>query len=56
MRRKTGLASFLFLLNHNDAPAELQPPASGRDLLSGHKHEASVTLEPLGVVVLEEDD
>jgi beta-galactosidase len=54
VRRKKDGSSFLFALNHSHETVDLQLPGPGRDLLSGRRHEASVALEPLGVMVLEE--
>ena len=54
VRRKTGGAFFLFVLNHGDETAEVQLPKPARDLLTGAEHGGEFTLEPLGVAVLEE--
>ena len=54
VRRKTGRASFLFVLNHGDQSAEVRLPLPARDLLTGAKHGGDLTLEPMGVAVLEE--
>ncbi|GAA1499818.1 beta-galactosidase [Dactylosporangium maewongense] len=43
---------FLFLLNHSPAEA-VTVPADGTDLLTGRILEGAVTLEPLGVAVIE---
>ena len=54
VRRKTGEASFLFVLNHGDETAEVHLPKPARDLLTGAERGGEFTLEPLGVAVLEE--
>jgi len=54
VRRKTGTASFLFLLNHGSEAVEVRPPAPGRDLMTGESQDGSMLLEPLDVAVLEE--
>jgi len=55
VRRKTGTASFLFFLNHGSEAVEVRPPVPGHDLLTGEAHVGSMLLEPLDVVILEED-
>lgn len=45
--------TWLFLLNHADAPARV--PASGVDVLTGRAHAGAVDVEPGGVVVLREE-
>lgn len=52
VRRRSDSASYLFLINHADAPRTAI--ASGTDLDSGVKHEGSVTVAAGSVVVLEE--
>ncbi len=54
VRRRTERASFLFLLNHNLQTVELGLSGAGRDLLTGEAREGRLTIEPLGVLVLEE--
>jgi beta-galactosidase len=54
VRRKTGGASFLFVLNHGDQSVEVRLPRPARDLLTGTEHGGELTLEPMGVAVLEE--
>jgi beta-galactosidase len=54
VRRRTGEASFLFALNHGAHSAEVRLDGPVRDLLTGSEHEVLLTLEPLGVAVLEE--
>jgi beta-galactosidase len=54
VRRKTGGASFLFVLNHGDQRVEVRLPQPARDLLTGTEHGGELTLEPMGVAVLEE--
>jgi beta-galactosidase len=53
VRRRTEEASYLFVLNHNTEGVEVQLNGRVRDLLTGDEHDGSLTLEPLGVVVLE---
>ncbi len=52
VRRKSDTGSFLFLLNHNEEPAEVQ--VSGRDLLTDARRVDGVRIEPFGIVILEE--
>ena len=52
VRRSGEDETHLFLLNHNLREEEISLPRAAVDLLSGERHENSVTLEPLGVVVL----
>ncbi|MEP7054612.1 MAG: beta-galactosidase [Actinomycetota bacterium] len=53
--RRTGKhASYLFLINHEDAPALVE--ASGTDLLSGQQHDGEVVVPAGGVAVLREID
>jgi beta-galactosidase len=54
VRRKTEVASFLFLLNHNQEALEIQLPNPGRDLLTGKEHDSQLTLDPLGAAILQE--
>jgi beta-galactosidase len=54
VRRRTGEASFLFVLNHNAESAEVRLDGPVRDLLTGRAHDESLTLVPLGVAVVEE--
>ena len=54
VRRKTEVASFLFLLNHNEEAVEVRLPNPGRDLLTGKEHDSRLLLDPLGVAVLKE--
>jgi beta-galactosidase len=54
VRRKTGDASFLFVLNHKDESVELRLKGPGRDLLTGTEQAGELILEPMGVAVLEE--
>ena len=56
VRRKTGEASFLFVLNHKDESVELRLKGPGRDLLTGAEQAGELTLEPMGVAVLEETE
>ncbi|NQX26437.1 beta-galactosidase [Microbacteriaceae bacterium VKM Ac-2854] len=53
VRRRSDSASYLFLINHTDAPAWAD--GSGTDLLTGAVHPARVPLAPGGVAVLRED-
>lgn len=53
-RRKIGGSSFLFLLNHNQEEITLPLDVGARDSLTGEPHHSRLTLEPLGVSVLEE--
>ncbi|CAA9464614.1 MAG: GH42 [uncultured Rubrobacteraceae bacterium] len=55
VRRKTGAASFLFLLNHNQETVEIRLPSPGRDLLTGKGHDSQLTLDPLGAAILQEE-
>ena len=55
VRRETENASFLFLVNHNDRAMEVRLPATGRDLLTEEEHGSMLTLDPLGVAVLESE-
>lgn len=52
VRRVGSDASWLFLINHSDAPAEV--PATGVDLVGGGDAGATVTLAPGGVAVIRE--
>jgi beta-galactosidase len=54
VRRKTGEASFLFVLNHGVENLEVRLSQRARDLLTGTEHDGKLTLEPMGVAVLEE--
>jgi beta-galactosidase len=54
VRRRTEDASFLFLLNHNDSAVEVELSQPGRDLLTGANYDATLTLEPFEVAVLQE--
>lgn len=54
VRRRTENASFLFFLNHNTGAAEVPLKEPARDLLTGSEHEGMLSLEPLGVAVLQE--
>jgi beta-galactosidase len=54
VRRKTGEATFLFVLNHNAGSAEVRLDGPVRDLLTGEKHDGALALDSLGVAVLEE--
>ena len=54
VRRRTGEASFLFVLNHNDESVGLRLKGPGRDLLTGTDQAGELILEPMGVAVLEE--
>ncbi|MBP1137405.1 beta-galactosidase [Arthrobacter sp. PvP023] len=55
VRRRTGKgASFLLVLNHNDAPARVDVGRGGTDRLSGRRVEGSVELAANGVLVLQE--
>jgi beta-galactosidase len=54
VRRRTENASFLFFLNHNAGAAEVPLKEPARDLLTGLEHEGMLSLEPLGVAVLQE--
>ena len=56
MRRKTEGASFLFALNHNTEAVEVHLDGRARDLLTGREHDGALTLNPLGVAILEEGD
>ncbi len=52
VRRLTENASFLFVLNHNAAAAEVQLKEPTHDLLIGSEREGKLSLESLGVMVL----
>jgi beta-galactosidase len=52
VRRGTGSASWLFLINHRTEPVEV--PGRGRDLLCGVTYDGTVPLPPGGVAVLRE--
>jgi beta-galactosidase len=54
VRRKTEVASFLFLLNHNNDTVEVKLPNPGRNLLAGTEHDSNLVLDPLEVAVLKE--
>ena len=54
VHRKTGEASYLFILNHGAQPAMVHLHKPARDLLAGSEHRGTLTLEPLGVAVLQE--
>ncbi len=54
VRRKVGGRSFLFVLNHNQEKVTPSLDSNARDLLTGSSYYSSLTLEPLGVSVLEE--
>jgi beta-galactosidase len=54
VRRRTENASFLFFLNHNAGATEVPLKEPARDLLTGSEHEGMLSLEPLGVAVLQE--
>jgi beta-galactosidase len=54
VRRRTDERSFVFVLNHKDEAVELRLSKPARDLLTGAEHSGDLTLEPLGVAVLEE--
>ncbi|HEY8729362.1 MAG TPA: beta-galactosidase [Acidothermaceae bacterium] len=53
MRRVSATSSYLFVLNHTDAAAEV--PASGLDLLTGECHEGGTPIPAGGAVVLREN-
>ncbi|WP_457965896.1 beta-galactosidase [Arthrobacter sp. D1-29] len=56
VRRRAGNGTrFMFMLNHNDAPASVNVGGGGRDLLTGHPVQGVVELPPSGVLVLEEN-
>ena len=50
--RASADASYLFLLNHNDAPARVALPGAMTDLLTGVAHSGAITLPALGVAIL----
>jgi beta-galactosidase len=54
VRRKTVGTSFLFVLNHNVESVEVRLDQPVQDLLTGKVHDESLTLDPLGVAVVEE--
>jgi beta-galactosidase len=54
VRRKTEGTSFLFVLNHNVESVEVRLDQPVQDLLTGKVHDESLTLDPLGVAVVEE--
>lgn len=54
VRRKSNAASFLFLLNHSEEPAEVEISGSWRNLLNGAEHDGILKLDTLGAAVLEE--
>jgi beta-galactosidase len=54
VRRKSGEATFLFVLNHNAELAQVRLDGPVRDLLTGEKHDGALALDPLEVAVLEE--
>ena len=54
VQRKTGEASYLVFLNHGAHPAKVHIDKPARDLLAGGEHRGTLTLEPLGVAVLQE--
>lgn len=54
VRRRSGEARFLFLLNHNERPVEVSLPVRGRDLLTGDDREGTLVLGPYDVTILEE--
>jgi beta-galactosidase len=56
VRRRTGDTSFLFALNHNTEAVEVHLDGRARDLLTGREHDGALTLNPLGVAILEEGD
>ena len=53
VRRSADAHSFLFLINHADAPGHVA--ATGIDLLTGVRHDGSVTLAGGSVAVIRED-
>jgi beta-galactosidase len=53
VRRRSASASYLFLINHADAPGWAD--ASGTELLTGVEHPGRVDLAPGGVAVIRED-
>ena len=52
-RRADGEREWLFLLNHNAAPARVRLPAGGRDLLSGQAVGGEFELPASGAAVIE---
>ncbi|MGB3635051.1 MAG: beta-galactosidase trimerization domain-containing protein, partial [Rubrobacteraceae bacterium] len=54
VRRRTGASSFLFILNHNLEEVTLPVEAGAQNLLNGSCLHAHLSLEPLGVYILEE--
>ena len=54
VRRRTGGSSFLFVLNHNREKVTLPLEADAEDLLTGSCLQKHLSLEPLGVSILEE--
>lgn len=55
VRRKGGGRSFLFLLNHNEEEVTVALDGYGAvGLLTGDSHHSGLTLEPLGVSIIEE--
>jgi len=53
VRRNTGDASFLFLLNHNENAVEVGLPEPARDLLTDTEHDSTLMLGPFEVAILQ---
>ncbi len=53
IRRVGDGSSYLFLINHTDA--ERTASASGRDLVTGERHDGTVRVASGAVVVVEEE-
>lgn len=54
--RRKGDTKYLFILNHNDTPAEVTTVTCGVNLLAGQPVTGPVTLEPFGVVIVKQDN
>lgn len=52
VRRQSGTATLLYLLNHGHEPADVALESPALDLLTGQRHCGIVTLEPRGVAIL----
>ena len=53
VRRDGDQASYVFVINHTDAPASI--PADGTDLVSGRRAQRSVDVPAGGVAVIREE-
>ena len=54
VRRESEGASYLFLLNRNEEAVDVEVPSGGRDLLEDKVVDGKVSLDPFGVMVVEE--